>query len=103
MSFFVLDGVFDVEETSIIKWNILDYGDASNTLELKWDIFNDVENELELKWDIPEIPTVDNSVELRWHLLEFTDYSDLELLWDIINYDIPEYQFTTEKRVKSFI
>lgn len=103
MSFYVLDSAFYVEETSIITWNILDYGDASNTLELRWDIFADIEQELELQWDIPAIPTVNNSVKLQWHVLEFTDEAYLELLWDIINYDIPEYQFTTEKRTKSFM
>lgn len=103
MSFYVLDGAFNVEEETILLWNVLDFVAASDELELQWDIYNDAEQELELLWDIPAIPTVNNSVELQWRVLEFTDEAYLELLWDIINYDIPEYQFTTEKRTKSFM
>ncbi len=103
MSFFVIDGAFDIEERSVIKWNILDFVATNSTLVLQWSIFNNIEKGLILKWDIPEIPTVNNSVILKWHVLNFISNADLELLWDIINYDIPEYQFTTEKRTKSFI
>lgn len=103
MSFYVLDGAFDIEEKTILLWNLLGFVSVDDTLELQWDILNYVEKELELQWDIPAIPTVNNSFELQWHILEFVDEADVELLWDIINYDIPEYQFTTEKRTKSFM
>lgn len=103
MSFYVLDGISEVEGKTTLLWNIFGFVSSSSLLELQWDILNYVDNELELQWDIPEIPTVSKDVELQWYILEFVDEADLELLWDIINYDIPEYQFTTEKRTKSFM
>lgn len=103
MSFYVLDGVSNIDEQNVLLWNILAFVDTNSEVELQWDIYNYTEEDLELQWDIPEIPTFSDSVELQWHILKFTNEADLELLWDLLNYDIPEYQFNTEKRTRTFI
>lgn len=102
MSFFVLEGISEVEEQFSIQWNILEYGNAINTLESQWDIFNNITQELECQWNILEV-TVEKSLVLKWDIYNFIDDVELALLWEIFEYEFPEYQFKVEKRIKSFM
>lgn len=102
MSFFVLEGISEVEEQFPLQWNILEYGDAANTLVSKWDIFNNIEQELECQWNILEV-TVEKTLALKWDIYNFVDDVELVLLWEIFEYEVPEYQFKVEKRIKSFM
>ena len=102
MSLYFLDGVSDIEEPVTLAWNVLNYVDSGSTLELQWNVYNNAEELLELRWAVLEV-LFDTSVELQWNVYNFAEDVELQLLWNIFEYEDPEYHFKTDKRIKSFM
>lgn len=103
MSFLLLYGGHGVETSLPVGWNILEYGNAANTLDIDWNVVNDVGQTLDTSWEVQPKTDVSNTLDMSWNALQFIDPQTLDISWKIDQYDNSVYEFQSGKRTKTFI